>query len=73
MYITYWLKPDVEYRARQGGKVVKKTNLQFCEEVMAQIRKNKNYGADIIDNVRGEIAVKRFERNPIRKPFGFVH
>lgn len=69
MYVTYWLKPDVEYRAHQDGKVVKKTNLQFCEEVVAQIRKDKNYGADIIDNVRGEIAVKRFDRFPVTRKF----
>jgi hypothetical protein len=73
MYITHWLKPDESYRARQDGKLVKKTNLQFCKEVMAQIDKDKDVGAEIIENGRGEIAVKRFEKYPKPRIHHFVH
>lgn len=63
MFITYWLQPDVQYKARQAGKLVTKTNRQFCEEVTSQIRKSKSHGAEIQENMRGEIAVCSFSRD----------
>lgn len=69
MYLTRWLKPDEQYRARQAGRLIKKTNRLFCEEVKAQFQSDKTFGAEIRNNLQGEIAVFRFDRNPTyRKP-----